>query len=88
MRRPQRGATASRSGTSRTFQTTIPTSKKALYAGKENSHLVSHDFLHREQLLDAIRLAYCQPNVGGFFNFLLADEKSLAGWQSGASGPT
>ena len=35
------------------------------------------------QLTDAIRLAYCQPAVGGFFNFLLADEGSLHGWQSG-----
>jgi hypothetical protein len=35
------------------------------------------------QLTDAIRLAYCQPAVGGFFNFLLADEPSLHGWQSG-----
>ena len=35
------------------------------------------------QLTDAIRLAYCQPAVGGFFNFLLADESSLHGWQSG-----
>jgi hypothetical protein len=35
------------------------------------------------QLTDAIRLAYCQPAVGGFFNFLLADESNLHGWQSG-----
>jgi hypothetical protein len=35
------------------------------------------------QLTDAIRLAYCQPAVGGFFNFLLADETNLHGWQSG-----
>ena len=35
------------------------------------------------QLTDAIRLAYCQPAVGGFFNFLLADESSLHDWQSG-----
>jgi hypothetical protein len=35
------------------------------------------------QLTDAIRLAYCQPAVGGFFNFLLADESNLRGWQSG-----
>ena len=27
--------------------------------------------------------AYCQPGVGAFFNFLLADEPSLAAWQSG-----
>jgi hypothetical protein len=30
-----------------------------------------------------VRLAYCQPAVGGFFNFLLADESNLHGWQSG-----
>jgi hypothetical protein len=35
------------------------------------------------QLTDAIRLAYCQPAVGAFFNFLLADESNLHGWQSG-----
>jgi hypothetical protein len=35
------------------------------------------------QLTDAIRLAYCQPAVGAFFNFLLADEPTLHGWQSG-----
>ena len=34
-------------------------------------------------MTDAIRLAYCQPAVGGFFNFLLADETNLHGWQSG-----
>jgi hypothetical protein len=30
-----------------------------------------------------MRLASCQPYVGAFFNFLLADEPSLSGWQSG-----
>jgi chitodextrinase len=35
------------------------------------------------QALDAARLAACQPDVGAFFNFLLADEPHLAGWQSG-----
>jgi hypothetical protein len=35
------------------------------------------------QLVDAIRLAYCQPAVGAFFNFLLVDDPNLAGWQSG-----
>ena len=33
------------------------------------------------------RLAYCQPAVGGFFNFLLADEPNLRGWQSGVLYP-
>jgi hypothetical protein len=35
------------------------------------------------QLRDAIRLAYCQPAVTGFFNFELLDEDKLGGWQSG-----
>jgi hypothetical protein len=35
------------------------------------------------QVLDAIRLAACQPYVGAIFNFLLVDESRLTGWQSG-----
>jgi len=35
------------------------------------------------QIIDAVRLAYCQPYVGAYFNFLLWDESSLRGWQSG-----
>ena len=35
------------------------------------------------QALDAIRLAACQPYVTAYFNFLLADEPVLTGWQSG-----
>jgi hypothetical protein len=35
------------------------------------------------QLTDSLFLAYCQPGVGAYFNFMLADETSLAGWQSG-----
>ena len=35
------------------------------------------------QLVAALRLAYCQPYVEGFFNFLLWDEARLEGWQSG-----
>jgi hypothetical protein len=35
------------------------------------------------QLRDAIRLAYCQPYVGAFFNFLLRDQDDLGFWQSG-----
>jgi hypothetical protein len=30
-----------------------------------------------------VRLAYCQPYIGAFFNFLLVDEERLTGWQSG-----
>lgn len=36
------------------------------------------------QIVDAVRLAFCQPYVEGFFNFLLRDETDLRGWQSGA----
>jgi Ca2+-binding RTX toxin-like protein len=36
---------------------------------------------------DAIALAACQPDVGAYFNFLLADEPILSGWQSGALYP-
>jgi hypothetical protein len=36
------------------------------------------------QVLDAVRLAACQPYVGAIFNFLLVDESRLTGWQSGA----
>jgi hypothetical protein len=34
------------------------------------------------QLVSALRLAYCQPHVEAFFNFLLWDEERLEGWQS------
>jgi hypothetical protein len=36
-----------------------------------------------EQLVAGIRLAYCQPYVGAFFNFMLWDEPDLTRWQSG-----
>jgi hypothetical protein len=39
------------------------------------------------QLEDAIRIAYCQPAVGAYFNFHLYDESDLAGWQSGVFWP-
>lgn len=35
------------------------------------------------QLLDSVRLSYCQPYVEAFFNFLLWDESTLTRWQSG-----
>jgi hypothetical protein len=39
------------------------------------------------QIQDAIRIAYCQPAVGAYFNFHLYDERDLAGWQSGVFWP-
>jgi len=40
-----------------------------------------------DQLADAIRVAYCQPAVGAYFNFHLYDERDLGGWQSGVFWP-
>ncbi len=65
------------------FETTVSPTKRALYNGVERSRTVGPDLLHREQLQDAIRFAYCQPYVASYFNFLLTDERNLAGWQSG-----
>ena len=82
------------------FQTALDPGKKAWYTGTENVATLpdwaggepesppptetSSAPDQGTQVLDAIRLAYCQPNVAAFFNFLLADEPRLSGWQSGA----
>jgi hypothetical protein len=65
------------------FQTAVAPAKAGFYTGSETAKTISADREQGTQLVDAVRLAYCQPAVGAFFNFLLADEKSLAGWQSG-----
>ena len=80
------------------WQTQIDSHKAAIYAGSEVSPVIP-DFAGGElewppppagpapdqatQVLDAVRLAYCQPYVEAFFNFHLWDEVGLAGWQSG-----
>ena len=70
------------------FQTEIPAAKRRLYIGSEpDRHLLpavaelAPD--QSSQLRAAIELAYCQPNVGAFFNFQLIDDHRLTGWQSG-----
>jgi chitodextrinase len=81
------------------FQSQIPAAKAPLYSGTENVAALpewvggepdspapaetSAAPDQGTQALDAVRLAACQPNVGAFFNFLLADEPILTGWQSG-----
>ncbi len=81
------------------FQTAIASDKQALYHGAENdarplapaksgsdpgvANVASPGWDQATQLANAIRLASCQPAVGAFFNFHLADESDLAGWQSG-----
>jgi hypothetical protein len=64
------------------FQSTVPARLRSHYNGHENVRTVTP----ARQALDlgqAIRLAACQPDVHAFFNFELADETRLAGWQSG-----
>lgn len=81
------------------FQTQVPAAKASAYTGVENDRYALPARAARvetgtpaadsrapdqaTQLADAIKLAYCQPGVGAFFNFLLADESNLSGWQSG-----
>jgi hypothetical protein len=81
------------------FQTTVPAAKASAYSGTENDRYALPARAARvetgtppatsrapdqaTQLVDAIKLAYCQPGVGAFFNFMLADEPDLGGWQSG-----
>jgi hypothetical protein len=79
------------------FQTRVDPALATDYVGQENDRFALDPIAERSrqaaggqpavdqasQLSDAVRLAYCQPYVGAFFNFLLADETSLSGWQSG-----
>jgi hypothetical protein len=69
------------------FQTLAPFGQP-LYFGRENEQqalpaLADSGVDQATQLGDAIELAYCQPAVGALFNFQLADERRLGGWQSG-----
>jgi hypothetical protein len=70
------------------FQSTVDATKAALYSGSETDRHVlapGGDAAPDQatQVADAVKLAYCQPAVGAIFNFELADEPALAGWQSG-----
>jgi hypothetical protein len=80
------------------FQTTVDPAKASLYRGVETVRDALPPWISRTvagtsdqgaapdqatQLTDALRVAYCQPGVGAFFNFEIADEPILGGWQSG-----
>lgn len=58
-----------------------------LYNGAESDRRPVSETEQATQLSAAVRLAYCQPGVTGFFNFELRDDPSLAGWQSGLLRP-
>jgi hypothetical protein len=64
------------------FQSTVPAPLGSHYYGRENVRTLTPTQQARD-LGQAIRLAACQPDVRAFFNFELADEQQLAGWQSG-----
>jgi hypothetical protein len=66
------------------FQTA---SMRTLYSGAETDRAPVTPEKQAAQLAAAVRLAYCQPDVGAFFNFELVDERNLAGWQSGLLWP-
>jgi fibronectin type 3 domain-containing protein len=81
------------------FQTQVDPAHAGAYSGTENVAALADDAGgepdspppaetsaapdQSTQILDSVRLAACQPFVGGFFNFLLFDEPVLTGWQSG-----
>lgn len=65
------------------FQTLVAPGKRGAYRGAENDLWASLAHDQSRRLDTALRLAYCQPYVDAFFNFLLADEPRLHGWQSG-----
>jgi hypothetical protein len=76
------------------FETSIPDDKRGLYVGRTSAAPVVPALSRPEaeatpvrdqamQLREALELAYCQPEVGAFFNFQLVDDRRLAGWQSG-----
>ncbi|HXR12015.1 MAG TPA: hypothetical protein VN770_06960 [Gaiellaceae bacterium] len=69
------------------FQSQPPRSFASLYSGSENDSRAVDEQEQAAQLTAAVDLAYCQPDVGGFFNFELRDETSLTGWQSGLVRP-
>ena len=65
------------------FQTSVARWRRSLYAGHESVEGAVSGARQAEQLGAALRLAYCQPRVTAYFNFLLVDEPSLDRWQSG-----
>jgi hypothetical protein len=73
------------------FETIVPAAKRAAYHGRETNTRGVPALVktagdgpdQSSQFRDALELAYCQPAVGGFFNFELTDDPARAGWQSG-----
>ena len=78
---------ASPSGTSRTASRARRRTAGSSTAGPRPTSARCAEDVQAAQLAAAIELAYCQPAVGGFFNFELRDDPVLSGWQSGLLRP-
>jgi hypothetical protein len=65
------------------FQTRVRAAKRVHYSGHETERRALSASTQGRQLSAAIRAAACQRGVGALFNFMLADEPELRGWQSG-----
>jgi hypothetical protein len=62
----------------------IPASKASLYTGQEIASVKPvTESVQGDYYRQAIELAFCQPNVRGFFIFHTIDEGDLNRWQSG-----
>ena len=65
------------------FQTTVGGTRRSHYSGRESVAGTLAPAAQASQIVTALKLAYCQPRVAAYFNFLLVDETLLEGWQSG-----
>jgi hypothetical protein len=63
-------------------ETTVPPEKQSFYSGTEVGSLID-PAAQGPYYVEALKVAYCQPNVIGFLTFLVTDEPVLNGWQSG-----
>ncbi|HEY8029016.1 MAG TPA: hypothetical protein VIE38_05835 [Gaiellaceae bacterium] len=62
----------------------IPPAKQSLYTGTEVAVTQPVDEATQAAYYkQAMQLAFCDPNVKGFFVFHAVDEKAMTGWQSG-----
>jgi hypothetical protein len=65
-----------------------PAGKAQLYSGTEPSGTNPVDEATQgAYYTEALKLAYCQPNVIGILEFKVVDESGLSGWQSGVYYP-
>jgi hypothetical protein len=81
---PQRGSTLPILYGEFGVESEIPESKAGLYTGTEPERTMPvPEETQASYYEQALSLAFCQPNVSGLLLFLMRDERSRAGWQSG-----